>query len=182
MLPGARVWPKLETAVFKALGQGRGETGLEETTLTSKLLCFSSIAVAMAAAAATSSELAHYLEQHHGLSVTLSPTKGRCLVAHRPFQRGSNLPSPTPLQFPPSTPLQSPPPSNPPFNSIPRVLQASRSSSRSPTSPLWMLLLNPLAAIAAIANPLLSGDAALARPSSTALSIARCCPSFNPPF
>lgn len=61
----------------------------------------SSSALAMADAA---SELARYLDQHHGLAITLSPTKGRCLVAQRPFRRGKyRTLSPAPPPFIPQS-------------------------------------------------------------------------------
>jgi SET and MYND domain-containing protein len=42
-------------------------------------------------ATAAADELAHYLEHHHGLSITRSPSKGRCLVALRSFRRGGQI-------------------------------------------------------------------------------------------
>ncbi|KAG0555743.1 hypothetical protein KC19_11G000800 [Ceratodon purpureus] len=45
-------------------------------------------AAATAPAATPELELAHYLQHHHGLSITFSPSKGRCLLALRPFRRG----------------------------------------------------------------------------------------------
>lgn len=48
-------------------------------------------ASASPAAAAAADELADYLEHHHGLSITRSPSKGRCLVALRSFRRGDHI-------------------------------------------------------------------------------------------